>query len=70
MSNFNASETTNLSAELAEAQSNYRTIVASLNGAKRRGSKADVRELTRAKNRISARLDQIKNQMNSRHSAY
>lgn len=69
MSNFNA-DAKDLQTELNEVQSHYRTINASLQAAKRRGSKVDVRELTRSKSRISARLDQLKSQMGNSHSAY
>ncbi len=68
MANFTQAEN-NDNSELATVQSHYRTINASLQAAKRRGSKADVRELTRSKARISARLDQLKSQMNS-HNSY
>lgn len=67
MSNFNA-DNKDLQTQLTEAQSHYRTINASLQAAKRRGSKADVRELTRSKSRISARLDQLKSKLNSPYS--
>lgn len=67
MSDFNA-DNKNLQTQLTEAQSHYRTINASLQAAKRRGSKADVRELTRSKSRISARLDQIKSKMGNSYS--
>lgn len=53
-----------------ELQSNYRTINASLQAAKRRGSKADVRELTRARARISEKINQAKANQQSRHAAY
>lgn len=57
----------NIQADLAKLQSDYRTINAMLQGAKRRGSKADVRELTRSKNRISERLDQLKSQATNQY---
>lgn len=57
-----------LTAELQTLQSDYRTTNSMLARAKRTGSKADVRELTRAKNRISDRLDAAKNRLNSQSS--
>ena len=62
MSDFN-SEATTVQAQIAEVQSHYRTVTAALNGASRRGSKADVRELKRAKARISLKLDNLKSQL-------
>lgn len=47
---------------LSELQSSYRTINAMLNGAKRRGNKTEIRELTRSKKRISEKLDRVKSQ--------
>ncbi len=54
-----------IKAELETLQSDYRTTNSMLARARRTGSKADVRELTRAKNRISDRLDAAKNRLNS-----
>lgn len=54
-----------LTAELQTLQSDYRTTNSMLARAKRTGSKADIRELTRAKNRISDRLDAAKNRLNN-----
>jgi uncharacterized protein YukE len=62
MSDFN-SEATTIQAQIADVQSHYRTINAALQGASRRGSKADVRELKRAKSRISAKLDLLKSKL-------
>lgn len=59
---------TNVTAELQVLQSDYRTTNSQLAQAKRRGDKATVRELTRAKNRISAKLDSLKNQNKSQSS--
>jgi len=70
MSNFNAAETTSIEEQIAEVQSHYRTVVSSLAGAQRRGSKADVRELKRSRDRISAKLNTLKSQRDSKHSAY
>jgi hypothetical protein len=60
--------TEDLQAELQTLQSDYRTTNSMLARAKRTGSKADIRELTRAKNRISDRLDAAKNRLNSQTS--
>jgi hypothetical protein len=60
--------TTDLRQELTSVQSDYRTTNSMLARAKRTGSKADVRELTRAKNRISKKLDTLKNQLGSQSS--
>lgn len=63
MSDFNSVATTSIQDQIAEVQSNYRTINAALAGAQRRGSKADVREMKRAKDRISKKLDMLKSQL-------
>ncbi len=70
MSTFNSGETTSLEDQIKDVQSHYRTASAALAGAQRRGSKADVRELTRARKRISAKLDSLKSQLPSKYSAY
>lgn len=67
MSKYRATEET---VSLEELQSNYRTINASLQGAKRRGSKADIRELTRARARISDKINTAKANQKSQHAAF
>jgi hypothetical protein len=53
-------------ADLQELQSSYRTVNSMLNSAKRRGNKSEIRELTRAKKRISDRLDTVKSQVSNK----
>lgn len=65
---YNSENTNDAQAELETVQSHYRTINASLQGAKQRGSKADIRELTRAKNRISHQLDTLKSKLKNTQS--
>lgn len=67
MSKYRANEETT---SLEELQSNYRTINASLQAAKRKGSKADIRELTRARSRISDKINTAKANQQSQHAAY
>jgi hypothetical protein len=63
MSDFNSVATTSVQDQIAEVQSNYRTINAALASAQRRGSKADIREMKRAKDRISKKLDTLNSQL-------
>lgn len=70
MANFETStvSASDIRAELATVQSDYRTTASMLASAKHRKDKSGVRELTRAKNRISAKLDALKSQLNNLNS--
>jgi hypothetical protein len=52
-----------LRAEFATLQSDYRNTNRDLASASRKGDKLSVKTLTRAKKRISERMDKLKNQI-------
>lgn len=68
MSNFQS--TTFLQVKLHELQADYRQVNVNLNQAKKMGFRGDVRALTRTKNRISDKINQVRSELEKNSSQY